>query len=89
MSSHGLSGTNQKGKIIIDIKEQNKLLEIKVFDNGHQFPPDLNAGYGLKNIMDKLQILYPEGYSLEFINAPEKHLLLRLNLNPSMYGDNS
>jgi sensor histidine kinase YesM len=75
---HGLVGVAKKGEILVDIKEVNSKLVIKVFDNGAAFPQDLLPGYGLKIVFDKLQALYKEDYEIQFINEPEKHLLLVL-----------
>jgi LytS/YehU family sensor histidine kinase len=83
---HGLAGVDKKGEILILLDEQNNEVGIKVFDNGKPFAKDMVPGYGLKSILDKLQILYKSDYKVEFINEPKKHIFIVLSKNPQQYG---
>jgi LytS/YehU family sensor histidine kinase len=76
---HGLSALEKNGEVKIDVSLQNEDLVIKVYDNGRKFKSDFSAGFGYKNIIEKLKILHPGGYQLEFINNPDKHVMLILN----------
>ena len=80
---HVLAGFNEKGQIKIDIAIINHKLEIKVLDNGSDFPKDLMPGYSLKIVIDKLNMLYVDDYTIAFNNHPEKHVLIVVNTNPS------
>lgn len=77
---HALSRI-KKGKLKVEIKKNNELLEIGVYDNGHPFPEPKQLGYGLKSTYDKLNLLYPNGHSLEFVNGEEKKVYIVLNQN--------
>lgn len=78
---HGLAGINKKGELLIDIVIKDKNLEIKVYDNGINFPEDLMPAYGLKIVYDKLKLLYNDDFQIAFRNSPNKHFLLILNTN--------
>ncbi|HEX8332853.1 MAG TPA: histidine kinase [Segetibacter sp.] len=83
---HGLAGIDKKSEILIAVEEQNNRIEIKVFDNGKPFERDMTPGYGLKSVLDKLQILYNNDYKVEFINEPKKHIVIVLNKDSQQYG---
>jgi sensor histidine kinase YesM len=75
---HGIAKTTTNGFIKLTIKRVKNNLEIKVFDNGPDFPVNLNSGYGLQSIHDKLDILYPKKYSIELQNGIEKNITIVL-----------
>jgi LytS/YehU family sensor histidine kinase len=56
--------------VVITYKEGQ--LKIQVYDNGPLFPKDLVAGYGLKSIFDKLELLFPERFEVAMHNEPRK-----------------
>ncbi len=71
------------GEIAIKISTllvENELL-IMIFDNGKPFEPSMHMGFGLKSINRKLKLLFPERHALEFVNDPEKHVLISIELN--------
>ena len=75
---HGLSKLVTKGEIKVVITFENNWLSIDVYDNGPAFPEDLNPGFGLQGIYDKLEILYPESFEMNFSNSPLKKVTIRL-----------
>jgi sensor histidine kinase YesM len=76
---HGLKVTGRITEIKIEVMNEIDTLVIKVYDNGPPFPRQLNPGYGLKSIFDKLDLLFPGRFELKMHNEPLKHLELRLD----------
>ncbi len=74
---HGLKKSGQI-LIIIETTSSENELKICIFDNGSPFPENLVPGYGMKNVMDKLKLIYPQKHELAFLNTPKKHVLIRL-----------
>ncbi len=75
---HGISNRTENGKIKVSINREGNWLEIRVADNGPDFPKELSPGFGLQSIYDKLEILYPNRFEIHFLNAPDKHILIKL-----------
>ncbi|MCW3787510.1 sensor histidine kinase [Plebeiibacterium sediminum] len=75
---HGISKLVGKAEIKVGVKKNKDYLEISVHDNGPEFPNELDSGFGLQSIYDKLEILYPDKFELHFINSPEKQILIKL-----------
>lgn len=73
---HGLKKTNSCCIIKIETQLYDHALHIKIFDNGPAFMEDLAPGFGMKNVMEKLELIYPAQYELAFLNNPEKHILI-------------
>lgn len=59
----------------LDIQSQINKLQIKVSDSGPLFRDDMSRGYGLKSVMKKLELMYPNQHTIEFVNEP-KHVLI-------------
>jgi len=78
---HGLKSKSEGGLLRINITGFNNVVRIEVHDNGEPFPADLLAGYGLQSTSDKLQLLYGNSFSINFINAPEKMIVIELPKN--------
>jgi sensor histidine kinase YesM len=75
---HGTSKLVGKGMVVASASRNGNWIEIKVADNGPDFPAELAPGFGLQSIYDKLEILYPNRFELHFVNSPEKHILIKL-----------
>ena len=75
---HGLSKSISKGEIRIVVSLENGWLCMDVFDSGPGFPAELNPGFGLQGIYDKLEILYPDRFEMNFTNSPLKKVTIRL-----------
>ncbi len=76
---HGISKSVKSGQIKVVVKQEGKKLLITVSDDGPAFPNDLAPGFGIQSIYDKLEILYTDKFELNFINSPEKQVLIKLN----------
>ena len=75
---HGISKITGKGIIKIKIFEEEAKVYIEIYDNGPEFPGGLISGYGLQNTYEKLKLLYKKPFEIEFINQPEKKLVIML-----------
>lgn len=74
---HGTSKITH-GVIKLHITKENENLHITLYDNGPNFPEDIDAGYGIKSTVDKLDLLYKNAYLFKLNNTPEKHLKIEL-----------
>lgn len=77
---HGISKLVDNGIVKISVREIDTWLEINVADNGPDFPNELNPGFGLQSIYDKLEILFPDKFEMHFLNSPNKHIQIKLAL---------
>ena len=75
---HGLREADKKGMIRIDIKSKGGQLDVMIYDNGSPFPEDIQTGYGLKSVMDKLNLFYPGGHTIYFENKPLKQVIISM-----------
>jgi sensor histidine kinase YesM len=73
---HGLKKRTSCCVIKIETELYDDALQIKIYDNGPAFMEDLTPGFGMKNVMEKLELIYPNRYELAFLNTPEKHILI-------------
>ena len=82
---HGLRPRNYRGHITISCALEQAYLVIRVMDNGVGFDEKLlgertekSTSYGLKNIRQRLAVLYDDRGSLEIANRPEGGVVARL-----------
>lgn len=75
---HGLKATGKMTHIQLEVKKHEDGILMVVGDNGPDFPEDLNPGYGIKSIFDKLDLLFPELYEFRFTNTPQKQVSIYL-----------
>jgi LytS/YehU family sensor histidine kinase len=75
---HGISKIVDHGLLKLDIYKTENQLHIRVSDNGADFPEDIMTGYGLQNIYEKLDILYPNRYEVLLQNGKDKNILVIL-----------
>ncbi len=73
---HGLKKTSPCCIIKIETELYDHALHIKIYDNGPSFTEELTPGFGMKNVIEKLELAYPNEYELAFLNNPEKHILI-------------
>ena len=73
---HGLKATGQMTEIKLEAKKNGTGLVITIEDNGPAFPHELNPGYGVKSVYDKLDLLFPGNYEIHFSNNPVKRVSL-------------
>ena len=82
---HGLRPCNYRGHITISCALEQAYLVIRVMDDGVGFDEKLlgertekSTSYGLKNIRQRLAVLYDDRGSLEIANRPEGGVVARL-----------
>lgn len=75
---HGISKITEQAIIRVSVKDKGNHIEITVHDNGPMFPKDIQMGYGIKSLHDKLHLLYATGYEIEIMNKPNKEIRLLL-----------
>jgi len=66
-------------KIKIDKIEEN--IVVKIYDQGEPFSESLQKGFGLKSVTQKLKLYYPDAHKIEYVNQPEKHVMISLKGN--------
>jgi len=71
---HGLKATGKMTEITLEVKTDGDNIVINVVDNGPAFPAELSAGYGVKSVYDKLDLLFPGHYEIHFSNQPCKQV---------------
>lgn len=76
---HGLKATGKMTEVLLEVKPEGQGLVINIVDNGPPFPDDLNPGYGVKSVFDKLDLLFPGQYSVQFSNEPRKQVSVHIN----------
>lgn len=76
---HGLKATGQMTEINLEVKKNGVGLVINITDTGPAFPDELNPGYGVKSVYDKLDLLFPGNYEMHFSNHPVKQVSLHIH----------
>lgn len=76
---HGLKGDCESLNIVISFTPSEKGLTISIKDNGAPFPDDFMPGYGIRSVYEKLDLLYPDNYKVEWLTSPEKVVTIWLN----------
>jgi len=77
---HGLKDVHGNGILEVSVKQNGDKIEFYIYDNGHPFPIELAAGYGMQSTLDKLQLLYKEDYDFQLNNTPQKHIKISVPL---------
>jgi two-component system, LytTR family, sensor kinase len=75
---HGLKATGQMTEIKLEIKKNENGFIMSVADNGPAFPEEINPGYGVKSVYDKLELLFPGNFELKFSNVPRKQVSIQI-----------
>lgn len=78
---HGIAKRADMGRIDVRIYEKAGELHLCVHDNGPAFPDDMDGGYGLRSIQDKLKLLYGDAARVELQNWPLKQVLLSIRMD--------
>jgi two-component system LytT family sensor kinase len=81
---HGVKDANIQRVIKIIISGDSRQLQIIVRDNGGPFHENINMGYGLKNLSDKMTWAYHGSHHIFYENAPFKQLVIAIT-NPLKY----
>jgi sensor histidine kinase YesM len=75
---HGLKATGHITEIELEIKKNQEGFIMIVADNGQAFPDEMNPGYGVKSVYDKLELLFPGRFELKFSNTPRKQVSVQI-----------
>lgn len=75
---HGLKATGRLTDILLEAKMDGPGLVINIADNGPAFPDELVPGYGVKSVFDKLDLLFPGKYAVQFSNEPRKQVSVHI-----------
>jgi sensor histidine kinase YesM len=75
---HGLKATGRMTRIIVEVKKENDGMVLNVVDNGPEFPEELNPGYGVKSVYDKMDMLFANAYEIHFRNQPRKEVSIHI-----------
>jgi two-component system LytT family sensor kinase len=75
---HGLKEPDKIGIIKISLKGNADKVDIVIYDNGLPFPEDIQIGYGLKSVMDKLTLFYPGRHTIFFENGSSKQVTISI-----------
>lgn len=73
---HGLKATGKMTEITLEVKSDDDGIVMNIADSGPAFPNELNPGYGVKSVYDKLDLLFPGKYEIHFSNQPRKQVSL-------------
>ena len=78
---HGIAKLPQGGEIRITVSAQNGELQLEVHDNGPGFKnlgPLPASGLGLRITRERLESLYGQNQSLEFVSHPDGGATIRV-----------
>lgn len=71
---HALNEAEENNLVEMNISLINKQLIISIYDNGKPFPEKLIYGYGLKNVTERLDLLFPRKHKFLIYNEPKKYI---------------
>jgi LytS/YehU family sensor histidine kinase len=78
---YGEKDPDEKREIKVIITLDKNQLSIIVRDNGALFPENMQMGFGLKNVSDKMAWFYPGSHFVHFENSPLKQVVITIT-NP-------
>ncbi len=70
---HGLEPKKEKGGIVVSAEQlDNGDIEFRIIDDGVGFLPEKEAGYGygIRNVQERLQLIYGEDYGVNIYSEP-------------------
>lgn len=76
---HGLKATGKMTEIKLEVKRAGQGMVLHVSDTGPEFPDQMNPGYGVKSVYDKLDLLFPDMYEIHYVNQPVKQVSLYIH----------
>jgi hypothetical protein len=79
-SKHGIADLIN-GEIVINIAKEAEKVVIEVIDNGKPFEKEMIYNFGIKSTIDKLNYIYGDNYSIDFISNPIKKVEIKLPIN--------
>ena len=76
---HGIDDSVSPGWIRVDVSRQSDHFSIKI-ENSREEKEQLNdpknGGIGIKNVRQRLQLIYPEAYEIKFMEEPHSYLVV-------------
>lgn len=75
---HGIEKRAGTGFINVEIRQAENDMLITVSDSGPAFSTIPGSGMGLQMVRSKLGLLYPENFTLELNNEPEKYVWITI-----------
>lgn len=81
---YGYNERRKQTEVTIDINKQKEQLQISVKDKGIPFSDTMELGYGLRSVQKKLKLLYPDQHKIDFVNTPEKGVIITLAQAPKI-----
>lgn len=75
---HGLSKITENGFLKIEIVQENRMLNIKIFDNGPDFLSGPLTGFGIRNTSERIELIYGSRASINWQNGAEKFIMISL-----------
>lgn len=77
---HGQNLNDFTITITLEIKQLNNKLLISIKDKGKPYDDDMEPGYGIKSVYDKLDLFCQGKYEIAFVNSPEKSIDITIEL---------
>lgn len=77
---HGQNIKDNTLDIKVETIHLDKKLQISVKDQGRPFDVEINPGYGMKSVYDKLDLFCPGKYEISLVNSPEKSMNIIIEL---------
>ena len=82
---HGLGRKVGEGRIVIRTRRSGGLVTIEVVDNGVGLPPtrmesESESGIGLRNVNERLRVIYGAGYQLRLHSVPGQGTSARIEI---------
>lgn len=78
---YGYSKTEECIHVKIDIDQTGSDLIMKIMDAGVPFSEDIQLGYGLESVQQKLKLCFPGRHQIDFVNTPQKGIVITLTLD--------
>ncbi len=82
---HGIAPAKNGGNLRIQCREHNGRCQIEIADAGKGFnKPEVEEGFGLSGVRDRLALHYGEDYAFEMANDSGVRIFLRIPLDSSI-----
>nr|WP_199081848.1 histidine kinase [Pedobacter sp. ASV19] len=75
---HGIETCTESGLIVVRVVLDGDKMVISIRDSGPSFSDKPSGGLGIQMVMNKLKLLYADGFKIEFHNNPEKYVCLTI-----------
>lgn len=76
---YGYNQSEEKIDVGIQIRKSGEDVVIKILDTGAPFSEDMQLGYGLESVQQKLKLCYPDRHQIDFVSSPQKGIVITLN----------